>query len=145
MPIGTEELQKDTSTGKGTRKLGDGERVKKQPANYYINPQELREEVIKSRELNELTPRAVIMFQTMAKEASKKLRYRDEEDRKDCIAFAMMDVVRYWRSYNPEKSKDPFAYFTQMIKNGFAKGWRKLHPLSAGDKVSLSHDNVFTL
>lgn len=145
MPIGTEELQKDTSTGKGARKLGDGERVKKQPANYYINPQELREEVIRSRELNELTPRAVTMFQTMAREASKKLRYRDEEDRKDCIAFAMMDVVRYWRSYNPEKSKDPFAYFTQMIKNGFAKGWRKLHPLSAGDKVSLSHDNVFTL
>jgi DNA-directed RNA polymerase specialized sigma subunit len=81
----------------------------------------------------------------MAREASKKLRYRDEEDRKDCIAFAMMDVVRYWRSYNPEKSKDPFAYFTQMIKNGFAKGWRKLHPLSAGEKVSLSHDNVYTI
>jgi hypothetical protein len=85
------------------------------------------------------------MFQTMAKEASKKLRYRDEEDRKDCIAFAMMDVVRYWRSYNPEKSKDPFAYFTQMIKNGFAKGWRKLHPLSSGEKVSLSHDNIYTM
>ncbi len=101
--------------------------------------------MIKSREGDYLTPKAVEMFQTMAREASKKLRYRDEEDRKDCIAFAMMDVVRYWRSYNPEKSKDPFSYFTQMIKNGFAKGWRKLHPLSAGEKVSLSHDNVFTL
>ena len=92
-----------------------------------------------------MTPRAIAIFQTMASEASKKLRYRDEEDRKDCIAFAMMDVVRYWRSYNPEKSNNPFAYFTQMIKNGFAKGWRKLHPLSAGEKVSLSHDNVYTI
>jgi len=110
-----------------------------------VDPKELREEVLRSREKDALTPRAIEMFQTMAREASKKLRYRDEEDRKDCIAFAMMDVVRYWRSYNPEKSKDPFAYFTQMIKNGFAKGWRKLHPLSAGEKVSLSHDNVFTL
>jgi hypothetical protein len=143
MHSGTDNVQEHT--GEGKEPLKRGKRVAKKGSNYYVNPQELREEVIKSREGDYLTPKAVEMFQTMAREASKKLRYRDEEDRKDCIAFAMMDVVRYWRSYNPEKSKDPFSYFTQMIKNGFAKGWRKLHPLSAGEKVSLSHDNVFTL
>ena len=111
----------------------------------YVQPEELKAEVLISLERGELTPRAIEMFQLMAKEMSKKFRYKDEEDRKDCIAFAMMDVVRYWRSYNPEKSKDPFAYFTQMIKNGFAKGWRKLHPLSSGEKVSLSHDNIYTM
>jgi hypothetical protein len=143
----TEQLQENADGGKNPVELSDSGIVKKKktPSNYYVDPKELRAEVIASRERNELTPRAIEMFQIMAREASKKLRYRDEEDRKDCIAFAMMDVVRYWRSYNPEKSKDPFAYFTQMIKNGFAKGWRKLHPLSAGEKVSLSHDNVYTI
>jgi hypothetical protein len=142
----TKHLQEESIGGENSVKLSDsGSVTKKKPSNYYVDPKELKEELAKSKEANELTPRAIAIFQTMAGEASKKLRYRDEEDRKDCIAFAMMDVVRYWRSYNPEKSNNPFAYFTQMIKNGFAKGWRKLHPLSAGEKVSLSHDNVYTI
>jgi hypothetical protein len=109
----------------------------------YIDPKELKEEILKSKELDELTPRAVEMFQLMAQEISKKLKYKDEEDRKDCIAFALMDVIKYWRSYNPEKSKYPFAYYTQIIKHGFAKGWRKLHPLSVKDKISLSNENLY--
>lgn len=145
MHNGTEPVQTNIIEGKNPLELSGSKRVKKPPSNYYVNPQELREELARCREADQLTPRAVTLFQMMAKESSKKMRYRDEEDRKDCIAFAMMDVVRYWRSYKPEKSNNPFAYFTQMIKNGFAKGWRKLHPLSAGEKVSLSHDNIFTM
>lgn len=111
----------------------------------YVNPEELKNEILLSKERDELTPKAVELLMLMAKEASKKLRYKDEEDRKDCIAFAMMDVVKYWRSYNPEKSKYPFAYYTQIIKNGFAKGWRKLHPLSSTDQVSLSNENLYSI
>jgi len=111
----------------------------------YVDPDEFRREILQSKEVNELTPRALDMLQLMANEASKKLKYRDEEDRKDCIAFALMDVVKYWRSFNPEKSKYPFAYYTQIIKNGFAKGWRKLHPLSATSKVSLSNENLYSI
>jgi hypothetical protein len=111
----------------------------------YVNPDEFRKEILLSKEKNELTPRAVEMLMLMAEGASKKLRYKDEEDRKDCIAFALMDVVKYWRSYDPEKSKYPFAYYTQIIKNGFAKGWRKLHPLSSTDQVSLSNENLYSL
>lgn len=111
----------------------------------YVQPEELKAEVLISLEKGELTPRAIEMFQLMAKEMSKKFRYKDEEDRKDCIAFAMMDVIRYWKSFNPEKSKYPFAYYTQMLKNGFAKGWRKLHPLSSLEQVSLSSDNFYSI
>ena len=107
--------------------------------------EELKQEILLSKERDELTPKAVELLMLMAREASKKLRYKDEEDRKDCIAFAMMDVVKYWRSYNPEKSKYPFAYYTQIIKNGFAKGWRKLHPLSSTDQVSLSNENLYSI
>jgi hypothetical protein len=111
----------------------------------YVDPEEFKKEILLSKEKDELTPRAVDMLMLMAKEASKKLTYKDEEDRKDCIAFALMDVVKYWRSFNPEKSKYPFAYYTQIIKNGFAKGWRKLHPLSTTKKVSLSGENFYSL
>jgi hypothetical protein len=110
----------------------------------YVDPEEFKTEILLSKEKDELTKRAVEMLMLMAKESSKKLTYKDEEDRKDCIAFAMMDVIKYWRSFNPEKSKYPFAYYTQIIKHGFAKGWRKLHPLSATKKVSLSNENFYS-
>jgi hypothetical protein len=111
----------------------------------YVDPDELKREVLISLEKGELTPKAVEFFQLMAKEMSKKFRYKDEEDRKDCIAFAMMDVLRYWKSFKPEKSKYPFAYYTQILKNGFAKGWRKLHPISSLDQVSISNDNFYSI
>jgi hypothetical protein len=113
--------------------------------NQYVNPEELKREILLSKERNELTPEAVMMLWRMAKEASKKLRYKDEEDRQDCISFAMEDVLRYWRSYDPEKSKYPFAYYTQIIKNGFAKGWKKLHPISSLDKISINSSNIYSI
>lgn len=111
----------------------------------YVDPEELKVEILASLESGELTPRAIEIFQRMAKEISKKFRYKDDEDRKDCIAFAMMDVIRYWKSFKPEKSKYPFAYYTQILKNGFAKGWRKLHPLSAVDQVSINSENFYSI
>jgi hypothetical protein len=56
-----------------------------------------------------------------------------------------MDVIRYWKSFNPEKSKYPFAYYTQILKHGFAKGWKKLHPISSVEKISLSSDNFYSI
>ena len=111
---------------------------------WPIDPEEFKQEILISKEKNELTPKAVEMFMLMANKASTRLKYKDEEDRKDCIAFALMDVVKYWRSFDPEKSKYPFAYYTQMIKNGFAKGWKKLHPLSSTATVSLNSENFYS-
>lgn len=111
----------------------------------YVEPEELKKEVLISLEAGELSPRLIEMFQKMSFEISKKFRYRDEEDRADCMAFAMMDVIRYWKSFNPEKSKYPFAYYTQVLKNGFAKGWRKLHPISSVDLISISGDNFYNI
>jgi len=111
----------------------------------YADPEELKKEVLISLERGELTPRLIEIFQKMANEISKKFRYKDEEDRQDCIAFAMMDVIRYWKSFNPEKSKYPFAYYTQVLKNGFAKGWRKIHPISSVDQISINSENFYNI
>lgn len=112
---------------------------------HYVNAEDLRKEIALSKEKGELTTKAVKMLQAMAEGASKKLKYKYEEDREDCIAFAMMDIIKYWKGYDPEKSKNVFAYYTQMIKNGFGKGWKKLYPNSALTKVSLDHENLYNL
>jgi DNA-directed RNA polymerase specialized sigma subunit len=108
----------------------------------YCPPKEFREEIIKSLEQDELTEQAVTYLYAIAVESSKKLSYKDFQDRDDCIMAAMEDVLKYWRSYNPEKSSNAFAYYTQIIKHGFAKGWRELHPLKETQKVYISDENI---
>ena len=106
----------------------------------YVNNKELLEAIIQSKSKGELTPDALFMIDKMIKKISKIFSYRLEEDREDCQAFAMEDVIRYWDRFDPEKSSNAFSFFTQMIKNGFGKGWRKLYPQKAGLKVSISKD-----
>ena len=87
----------------------------------YIDQKKLFEEILKSKEKNELTPEALNMLILIANELSKVLKFKYEEDRKDCIAFAIEDLIRYWRNFNPERSNNAFAYYTQIAKNGLAK------------------------
>lgn len=91
----------------------------------YVKNKELREELIKSFEQDELTPLALDMFQRIVNRYSLKFQYKYESDRKDCKQQAMMDLFMYWRNYDTSKY-NAFAYFTQIIKNGFGKAFKQL-------------------
>lgn len=115
----------------------------------YLNNRDLLEEIVKSKEQGELTPKALKMLMMLADRASTKLQYNNPDDRNDCIAFAYMDLYRYWAGFNPEKSSNAFAYFTEIAKRGFAKGWNKLHPKKYGNTVSITgsvdSDGIYSL
>jgi hypothetical protein len=34
-------------------------------------------------------------------------------------SFALLTVCKVWKSFNPEKSNNPFAYFTQVLRHAF--------------------------
>lgn len=108
---------------------------------WPISNKDLFEEINRSKELGALTPRALAMLDLMIKKISPKFKYKLEEDREDCQSFAMEDVIKYWNRFNPEKSNNAFAFFTQMIKHGYAKGWRRLYPIKASLKVSISKEH----
>ena len=113
---------------------------------HHVKNGDLRNEIIKSKAQDKLTPEALDMFMLMAKKFSTKLNYIYIEDREDCISFAVMDCFMYWRGYNPEKSQNAFAYFTQIIKNGFAKGWRKLYGnMPKSKKISISSNKLYSI
>jgi DNA-directed RNA polymerase specialized sigma subunit len=113
---------------------------------HYVKNSDLRNEIIRCKEKDEISREAIEMFQLMARKFSDKLTYIYEEDREDCIAFGVMDCYQYWRGYNPEKSQNAFAYFTQIIKNGFAKGWRKLYGnMPKSKKISISNDKLYNI
>jgi len=104
---------------------------------HYVKNADLRAELIKSREQGELTETAVYMIMQIAEKLSVRLKYTDEQDREDCIAYAVMDCIRYWRDYDPEKSENAFAYMTSVCTNGFAKGWRALGKLKCPDSLKI--------
>ena len=122
---------------------------------YYINNKDFTNEIIRCKHglLNEetgyqhtkgeLSPKAIDYFILLANRAIQKLKFQNPLDREDCIQFALLDLLRYWKNFNEEKSNNAFAYFTQIAKNGYAKEYKKIYKhIGKGEKIvtiSLSH------
>lgn len=105
----------------------EGIKVDKTGREYVSNPF-LLAEIIKSKEKGELTSNALQMLLLMIENIQRKRYYKTPEEKEDCASSAIYDVLMYWQNFNPEKSTNPFAFYTSVITNGLAKGWDKLHP-----------------
>lgn len=118
-------------------------------AKVYVRNSDLLRAFNESKTKGQLTNETIEMFTLMIEGISKKMAYKDPDDKDDCMAFAMEDLCKYWDRFDPEKSNNPFAYFTQIAKNGFAKGWKKIHPPKSPKTIPFSHitgeDNVYNI
>ena len=91
----------------------------------YLNNKDLLIEVAKSKENIQangqpmMTDKLAHMLQTLAARYGKKGNFAGYSYNDDMQAFAMMMLVRTWKSFDPAKSNNPFAFFTQCIKNSF--------------------------
>jgi DNA-directed RNA polymerase specialized sigma24 family protein len=94
--------------------------VKKKKPKKYINNSDLLREIELSHKQDRMTEELGKMVIELCKRYAKHPQYSNiyshEEDMK---AFAIMTVVKVWRSFNPEKSNNPFAYFTQILRHAF--------------------------
>lgn len=93
--------------------------IKKKRAKNYVNNADLLIQYKLSREQDRMTEELAKMLQTIAARYALKGSFRDYSYVDDMKAYAMMMVVRTWRSFNPLKSSNPFAFYTQCIKNSF--------------------------
>ena len=64
-------------------------------AKAYVNNTDLMAAILMSKEKGQLTPETIKMFTLMIHGISKKMAYKDPEDREDCMAFAMEDLVKF--------------------------------------------------
>lgn len=115
---------------------------KKDPNSHYVKNADLLAELIECKKTGVLSNKAIEMFRQIATKLSSKLKYNDEEDRKDCISYAVIDCYKYWENFDPEVTQNAFAYITSVCRNGFAKGWRALGKMQCPDslKVPISDD-----
>jgi DNA-directed RNA polymerase specialized sigma subunit len=103
----------------------------------YLNNKDLHNAMSESKNLDKLTPTAEKMLILLAERAINRMSYVNSDDRDDCLQFAMLDLLKYWRSFNPEYP-NAFAYFTEIAKRGYAKGWNKIHPQKYKGTISMS-------
>jgi DNA-directed RNA polymerase specialized sigma subunit len=112
---------------------------------HFVKNADLRAEIIKSKENGELTRTAIDMMILMSNKFAGNFIYFYEQDREDCIAVAIMNCYQYWRGYDPEKSQNAFAYFTQIIKNGMSKSWGISHKIPISKQVSISRHRIYSI
>jgi DNA-directed RNA polymerase specialized sigma subunit len=112
---------------------------------FYIKNIDLLLELKKSRELDVATIELINMWYKMARNLSHKFSYEIASDREDCLQRGVINCWRWWRSFDPEKNTNAFAYFTQVIKSGFAQEFFRINKKEAkkGKRISLS--NVYGL
>ena len=99
---------------------------------YYVNNKEFlaaiteyRRKVHAAKEADKPRPRVTnylgSCFLKIATHLSYKPNFVNYMFREDMICDGIENCVRYIHNFNPEKSKNPFAYFTQIIYYAFLR------------------------
>lgn len=126
---------------------------KKIKENYYVNNKEFYNELVEylniCKECEDTNKKLPVIPDNLAYKIIKianKLSYRPNfinytfknEMKSDAIYYC----IKYLRKFNPEKSNNPFAYFTQICYNAFVRRI-KLEDKNTAIKTKLSeHSDV---
>lgn len=89
------------------------------PKVNYLNNKDLLAEVKKSKEKGQMTPKLANMLTLLCARYGKRANFINYTYNEDMQAYAMLMLVRTWNSFDPAKSDNPFAFFTQCIKHSF--------------------------
>lgn len=104
----------------------------------YLSNKDLYIEIIISKAQGKLTRQAVDMLILLGKKAQTKMYYKSLDDKHDCLQEAMFDVFRFWYNFDEVKGDNAFAYFTEIIKRGLARGWNKMYKTKGADVEIIS-------
>jgi len=109
---------------------------KRKRSEHYVNNKEFLAALIKYREDVEIAqiqnkPKPVIpryigdCFLKIANHLSFKPNFVNYMFKDDMVSDGIENCVQYINNFNPEKSKNPFAYFTQIIHYAFLRRIQK--------------------
>ena len=113
-----------------------GTMARRKRSEHYVNNKEFLAALIKYREDREIAqiqdkPRPVIpryigeCFLKIANHLSYRPNFINYTYRDDMISDGIENCLQYMSNFNPEKSNNPFAYFTQIIYYAFIRRIQK--------------------
>ena len=108
----------------------------KRKSEHYVNNKEFLEALViyraqcaRAEEAGESRPRITnylgSCFLKIATHLSYKPNFVNYMFREDMISDGIENCVQYNKNFNPEKSSNPFAYFTQIIHYAFLRRIQK--------------------
>lgn len=86
---------------------------------YYISNSKMLPEVIKSKADGVITNALAEMFITLTRRYALRPCFSNYTYREDMISEALANLCQNALKFNPEKSSNPFAYYTTCIHSSF--------------------------
>lgn len=111
-------VTENTATAETNAAVVEVVKKRRAPKNY-LNNADLLQEVIKSHAQKRMTDGLAKMLTLLCQRYASKGNFANYTYNDDMQAYAMMMSCRTWKNFNPEKSNNPFAYYTQCVKNCF--------------------------
>lgn len=86
---------------------------------HYITNNQLLPVVLHAKEIGIVTDELIRMIWKVAERYSRKFNFARYTYREDMVASAVMNLCNNALKFDPEKSKNPFSFYTTAIHNSF--------------------------
>ena len=92
---------------------------------FFVEMKKWKQRVIDAREVDEVDPPATEYMGECFLKISENLAWRSNfinyTFRDDLVSDGIENCLLYAHNFNPEKSKNPFSYFTQIIHHAYVR------------------------
>lgn len=93
--------------------------TKKKVPRKYLNNKDLLIAFHESKEMGKMSDKLAHMLTVLCSRYARKGSFANYTYNDDMQAYAMMMLCKTWGAFNPERSSNPFAFYTQCIKSSF--------------------------
>lgn len=101
-------------------KLGKVKREKSTSTRgHYVTNGVLLPAVLEAKDMNVVTVKLIKMINLIAERYSRKHNFVNYSFREDMVSAAVMNLCNNALKFNPEKSNNPFSFYTTAIHNSF--------------------------
>jgi DNA-directed RNA polymerase specialized sigma subunit len=91
----------------------------KREARYYLTNKDFLAELVEYKKTLIVSDKLGGMFKELAEKVGNRANFYRYTYRDDMIAEGVLTCIKYMDNFDPEKSKNPFSYFTTIIYHSF--------------------------
>jgi len=85
----------------------------------YVTNKQLLPEIKKSKQQGQMTSELAEMLMLMTRRYAAKSNFSQYSYKEELEGDALVHLVRVWDQFDEERGSNPFAFYTQCIKNSF--------------------------
>lgn len=93
--------------------------IGKPPKKKYLTNKELLKDIEFSRAQDHMSDELAKKLMLLCHRYSQRPEYANYSYNDDMQAFALLTACKVWKSFDPARSNNPFAYFTTVLKHSF--------------------------